>query len=188
MKVFFGGSLIGFNKNRDLYLGIRNEIVKQGNILTRDWVMEEIKGVVTKTSDMMVLTKKAIESSDAVIIESTNSVAAVGLQINFSIERGLPTLVLIQKDVSETELLESYFIEEKYHKFIKVEKYDIDSLEDVISNFLYWARTNRTIVRFNLEIQRDQDEYLKALAVKHRSNKSEEIRRLISEAMVVEKK
>jgi hypothetical protein len=184
MKIFFGGSLIGFNKSRDLYLGVRNEIVKQGNILTRDWVTEEIKGVVTKISDMMILTKKAIENSDAVIIESTNSVASVGLQIRFSVERGLPSLVLIQDDVLETALLESYFIEEKYHKYIKVKKYDVDSLEEIISDFLYWARTNRKIVRFNLEIEKGQDDYLKALAKQNKTSKSEEIRSLITKEMI----
>ena len=183
MKIFFGGSIPGFIEDKNSYLRIRNLIVKLGNSLTRDWLMIEIRGKKTRPSDMVNFTQKAINKSDATIIEGSHDISAVGSQIKLSVEKGLPTLVLLQTHTGKKNLLSDYFIEEKYHKFVKVEKYDLNSLEEILSNFLSWARTNRKIVRFNLEIEKDKDDYLKVLADRNKTSKSEEIRKLIAKDM-----
>lgn len=138
---------------------------------------------------MIDLTKKAISISDATIIEATKDISAVGLQIQISVDKSLPTLVLYDKDgVKDGDLLGRYFIDNKYRKLIKLSGYNKETLAGWVNDFLRWAQKSRKVVRFNLEIDRNQDEYLKRLASKHRSSKSEEIRKLISKSMVENEK
>lgn len=46
-----------------------------------------------------------------------------------------------------------------------------------------WVEENKRLVRFNLEIERELDNYLKEKAKQNKTNKSEEIRKLILEDM-----
>lgn len=189
MRVFFGGSIPGYIEAKSNYEKIRRLILQGGNVLTRDWLEEENRGLKRSSSEMIDLTQKALSISDAAIIEASKDISAVGLQIQLSVDRSLPTLVLYNKDkVKDGDILGRFFIDNKYRKLIKLSGYNSKTLTLQVSSFLKWAQTSRKVVRFNLEIDREQDEYLKALAAKHKSNKSEEIRRLISEAMIVEKK
>ena len=134
---------------------------------------------------MIDLTKKAISISDASIIEATKDISAVGLQIQISVDKALPTLVLYDEDkVKDGDLLGRYFIDDKYRKLIRLSGYNKKTLVGRVEDFLRWAQKSRKVVRFNLEIDRNQDEYLKRLASKRRSSKSEEIRKLVSKSMI----
>lgn len=181
MKVFFGGSLPGFEDNKKNYLKIREAVLSLGHKLTRDWVDEEIKGKVTRTQgEMYELTEKAINEADAVILEYSHNIGAVGQQLVLSLQRSIPVLLLVKNgNSSENSPLSDYFIGTKYYKNLKKEKYEIKTVKRLVSGFLRWVEENKSLVRFNLEIERELDDYLKEKAEKNGSSKSEEIRKLI---------
>jgi len=183
MKIFFGGTLPGFEINKDNYLEIRKVILSLGHKLTRDWINEEIKGkVIRKPSEMYDLTEKAIKDADSVILEYSHDIAAVGQQLVLSLQRNIPVLLLVKdSNSSEDSPLSDYFVSSKSFKYLKKEKYKSINLKKVISGFLRWVEENKAIVRFNLEIERELDDYLKEKAGKNKTSKSEEIRNLILE-------
>ncbi len=181
MKIFFGGTLPGFEKNKENYLEIRKTLLSLGHKLTRDWINEELKGKVSrKQSEMYDLTEKAIKESDTVILEYSHDIAAVGQQLVLALQRNTPVLLLVKdSNNKENSPLSDYFVSSKSFKYLKKEKYKSKNLRKIISGFLKWVDENKTIIRFNLEIERELDDYLKMKALKNNSSKSEEIRNLI---------
>lgn len=185
MKVFFGGTLPGFKVNKENYLEIRKSIVSLGHKLTRDWIDEETKRKVSRTpSEMYELTEKAIKEADAVILEYSHNIGAVGQQLVLSLQRQIPILLLVKNsNNSEDSPLSDYFISSRYYKHLKKEKYKTVNIKKIVADFLKWVEENKSIIRFNLEIERELDDYLKNKANKNKSSKSEEIRKLILEEM-----
>lgn len=185
MRIFFGGSLPRFRTNKVDYIKIRDSIISLGHVLTRDWVKEEsIKSMKRSVNEMYELTEKAINNSDAVILEYSNDISAVGQQLVLALQKSIPTLLLI-KDSKDTEdsPLSDYFISSKDLKHVKKSKYKNSNVKKLISNFLKWVEENKQLVRFNLELERELDEYLKLKAKKNNSSKAEEIRTLIIKDM-----
>lgn len=185
VKVFFGGSLPRFKTNKEDYLAIRKTILDLKHKLTRDWIDEETKGRVKRNHhEMYELTEKAIKEADTVILEYSHDISTVGQQLILSLERGLPTLLLV-KDSNETENspLSDWFISSKHYKYLKKERYKRKYLRKIINNFLKWVEENKRLVRFNLEIERELNNYLKEKAKQNKTSKSEEIRKLILEDM-----
>lgn len=183
MKVFFGGSLPGLEANKEDYLKIRDAIVSGGAKLTRDWIEEEISRKTELTQgEMYELTEKAIKQADAVVLEYSDNISSGGQQLVLSLQRNIPILLLIRDgDNIEDSPLSDYFISPKYHKYLKKEKYNKLSIKKIISEFLVWVKNNKKVVRFNLEIEKDLNDYLQDKADKNKSSKSEEIRKLILE-------
>lgn len=181
MKVFFGGSTQGFRINKNDYLKIRSSILALGYDLTRDWINEELKGEVKRShNEMYELTEKAIKNADSVILDYSYNVSAVGQQLLLTLERGVPTL-LLTKDSKNTKdsSLSDWFISSRHHKYLKKQKYTKKNLSKIITDFLAWVEGNKPIVRFNLEIEKELDDYLKKKAKQNRTSKSEEIRKLV---------
>ncbi len=175
----------GFKKNKTDYLKIRQQICLLGHKLSRDWIDEEIKGNKEITvSKMYELTEKAIKESDAVILEYSHNISAVGQQLVLSLQKNIPTLLLIKdSDKVEDSPLSDFFISSNYYKYLKKQKYKKTNLKKIIEDFLKWVELNKSTVRFNLEIERELDEYLKLKAKQNKSSKAEEIRKLVSDDM-----
>lgn len=190
MKVFFGGSLPRFKADKNSYLEIRKVILNLGHRLTRDWINEEIKAKTKRSlSEMYELTEKAIKDADAVILEYSHDISAVGQQLVLSLQRSLPTLLLVKvSSKTENSPLSDYFVGLRHYKYLRKERYKKYDLKKVIFRFLKWVEENKSMVRFNLEIEKGLDDYLKERAKKHNSSKAEEIRKLIIGDMKVIKK
>jgi len=185
MKVFFGGSLPRFKSNKEDYLEIRKAILGLKHKLTRDWLDEEIKGGIKRSHcEMYELTEKAIIEADAVILEYSHDISAVGQQLVLSLERGLPTLLLVKDSNNiENSPLSDWFVSSRHYKYLKKEKYKKKDLRKIIRNFLKWVEENKRIVRFNLELEKELDDYLKEKARQNKTSKSKEIRKLILESI-----
>ncbi len=181
MKVFFGGSALGFRANKSDYLEIRRFILDLGHGLTRDWIDEELKGEIKRShNEMYELTEKAIKSADSVILDYSYNISAVGQQLLLALEKGIPTL-LLAKDSKNTKdsPLSDWFISSRHHKYLKKQKYTKKNQSKIITDFLAWVKDNKSIIRFNLEVEKELDDYLKEKAKHNKSSKSEEIRKLI---------
>lgn len=185
MRIFFGGSLPRFRTNKSDYTNIRDSIVDLGHKLTRDWIQEENNKKINRSvHEMYELTERAINTSDAVIIEYSNDISAVGQQLVLALQKSIPTLLLI-KDSKDTEdsPLSDYFIGSKDLKHVKKSKYKNSNVKKLISDFIKWVEENKKLVRFNLELERELDEYLKIKAKRNNSSKAVEIRALIVKDM-----
>lgn len=181
MKVFFGGSGPGYRANKEDYQNIRRSILDLGHTLTRDWIDEEVKGQVKRThNEMYELTEKAIKSADTVILDYSYNISAVGQQLLLALEKGVPTLLVARnsKDTKDSSLSD-WFISSRHHKYLKKQKYTKRNLNKIITDFLTWVESNKSIVRFNLEVEKELDDYLKEKAKRNKTSKSEEIRKLI---------
>lgn len=184
MKIFFGGSTQRFYEHKKDYLAIRKIILELGNSLTRDWVKLEMAGKTDVHTTYYDLVEKAIRGSNAVILDYTSMSSSAGEQLLMAVERGIPTLLLI--DASEkikVPPLHDFFISSNHLKYVKKEEFNQKNLQDKITQFLNWVKENKSIARFNLELEKELDDYLKKKAAKNVTSKADEIRKLILKDM-----
>lgn len=186
MKVFFGGTLPRFEEKKEDYIAIRQTLLDQGCTIMRDWIQEELEGKVKTTwPQRWRLVQEALKQSDACILDCTLMDVYVGEQLAMIVEKELPLLLLVDgsvKDVSDSPLTD-YFISKDHMQYIQKKIYTRDNVKTIIYDFLEWVKANRKIVRFNLEIEKNLDDYLKEKAKKHNTSKSEEIRKLVIKDM-----
>jgi hypothetical protein len=178
MKVHFGGSGTGLKKMEVKYFLIRKALKKLGCSLTRDWLSPAVIKKTPSTEVAFRETIKAISNSDAVILEGSYDTSSVGKQLILALNLELPVLILYYKKLNEKSSLDK-FIDENSVKHIKKAVYTGKTLKTKLSDFLDWAGKNTKIVRFNLELERRLDNYLKGKAQRNKTSKSQEIRNLI---------
>src|SRR5688572_8047585 len=100
MKIYFTASTAKFDKYQKNYFAIRDFLVNEKHILTRDWLHKarhRIDNGLTEIFDMKQIYQdcmKAINEADIVIIEDTVSNFSTGHQITVALQRQKPTLVL----------------------------------------------------------------------------------------------
>lgn len=183
MKIFFGGSTKRLYEKKKEYLAIRKIILDAGHSLTRDWVKKELEGDTLKPhAKYYDLVHKAVNEADVAILDYAAWTPSIGVQLEMALEKGLPTLLLFDdEDSRKNRSLGDEFISPKHFKKIRREVVRNENLQPVVLEFLTWAEKNKPVVRFNLEIERELDDFLKQLATKNNTSKSEEIRRLIQE-------
>lgn len=182
MKIFFGGTLSGFENNKNDYLEIRKAILNSGHKITRDWIYEEQNGVTRSSSEMFELTEKAINESDGVILEYSCNVDSVGQQLTLALQRNISVLLLVKDGInSEVDVLDDFFISSKYHKRLKIQKYQSNNINEILSVYIRNLEDGKSVIRFNLEIERELDDFLKHKAKENGTSKSEEIRKIIIE-------
>lgn len=182
MKIHFGGSGIGIKKNLGNYLLIRKTLRKLGNTLTRDWLNPKVDKKTLSNEIAFQETIKAINNSNAVILEGTYDTSSVGKQLMLALNLELPVLVLYYEKTNKDSSLDN-FIDKDSAKLVKRSVYTEDNLKEKLMIFLEWANKNTKLVRFNLELERRLDNYLKNKAKESKTSKSEEIRKLIIQDM-----
>lgn len=178
MKVHFGGSGAGIRRINLKYLLIRTALRKLGCTLARDWLKPSVSKRTLSSEVAFTETIKAINNSDAVILEGTFDTSSVGKQLMVALNLELPVLILYYKKLNGKSSLDK-FIDKDSAKLVKRAVYDERNIKVKLNEFLDWAGNNTKIVRFNLELERRLDNYLKELAKRNNTSKSEEIRKLI---------
>lgn len=182
MKVHFGGSGKGSVDLYHSYILIRDTIRDLGHSIARDW-LEDLT-VKRTTSDTLRYeeTLKAINKSDVVILESTYDTSSIGKQLDIALSANAPVLILNRIGAKDNSSIDK-FVTSSAAKLIKQHSYNEENIKEVLQNFLDWAEDKTNIVRFNLEIERELDNYLKNKAKENHTSKSEEIRKLILNEM-----
>jgi hypothetical protein len=182
MKVHFGGSGTGLEKIPANYLLIRRSLRKIGYSLTRDWLNPQVDKKTSSSAMAFQETVKAINNSDAVILEGTYDTSSVGKQLMLALNLELPVLILYYRNLDANSSLDK-FIDKETSKLVKRAVYTEVNLNEKLEDFFSWASKNTNTVRFNLEVERRLDNYLKNKAKRNKTSKSEEIRKLIVEDM-----
>ncbi|MBU0708761.1 hypothetical protein KJ596_03340 [Patescibacteria group bacterium] len=177
MKVFFSCTTKGIIEHKDSYLSIRDSIKQQGHTLTRDWLDTSIEYVNknqsdTPSSELYSDVIAAILSADAVVLEGTVPSMSIGHQLSVALHKGKHVLLLTKRS---SKKLKDFFIVGAESPLLTVKTYNIDSLTLILTDF--FADINGgTKARFNLVMNKHQDNYVEWAAFTYKKSKTEIIK------------
>lgn len=164
MKIYFTCSTAEFKKYRDQYFAIRDLLVKQGHLLTRDWLAKteaRIDNGTLDVTDIKEIYKQcmtAIKDADLVIIEDTVSNFSTGHQITSAIEQQKPTLVLWQG--KKHRHFKNMFIHGIESDYLEVKEYTAKDIEEIINTFINKYENSHQKSRFHLVLNQIERNYL----------------------------
>lgn len=164
MKIYFTCSTAEFEKYKDNYQAIRNYIVEEKHILTRDWLeraIRRIKNNDIEIHDIKEIYKacmRAINEADLVIIEDTVSNFSTGHQITISLQRQKPTLVLWC--TPKHRHFKKTFIQGIDSEYLEVAEYTLDNYKEVIKKFIKKYEDSEVKNRFHLVLSNVERKYL----------------------------
>jgi hypothetical protein len=176
MVLHFGGSLPGLENDMADYHAIRSFLIQEGHTIARDWLgKQRHEGLVNIFSE----NERSISRSDAIILDATYDTHGVGIQLAIALMHKRPTLLLI-KDHADMAVAHPRLVNEKDRPLLRTAMHDnIDQAKVSISEFIKWVENNDKLARFNMELDRKLDNYLKLKGRVNHTSKTEEIRKLI---------
>lgn len=174
VKIYFTASTAEFQKYRDTYYSIRNYLLGQEFILTRDWLPHTEKRLqkgIKDVSDIKLIYKECVNSikeADLVIIEDTVSNFSTGHQITLALQNKKPTLVLWQG--KKHRQFNQMFIHGIESDILQVSEYSPKSLFETIDMFITKYEYALEKNRFHLVLNNVERNYLDwAQFTKHKS-------------------
>lgn len=168
------------------YRAICRLIKEMGHTITRDWLEEAINLVESEavgSLDREEIYNKVVASilaSDVVIIEGTVASFSVGHQVTLGLSKNKPTLFLTKKKSAGTKgtKVKSSFLAGLTSPLLTMAEYDDSNLADVLNDFLN-NNGARPVVKFNIVLTKEIENYLDWASFTYKVNKSEFIRNLI---------
>ncbi len=191
MKVWFGCTTVSWNEYRDNYFAIRDELVKLGCVILYDWIdyADQVsQGQLHNNRNARVYEQvtKAITEADIVVIETTVPNFSTSHQINFSLLRNKPTLVLrLHKDKT---LFHDSYLESMKNNNLKVEEYTLQTLPKILKSYVSLQKLDNTQKRYNIVLESKQKYYLDWLNENSKRSRSAIIRDLINQRMTTDDK
>ena len=164
MKIYFSCSTADFFEYEEGYFKIRDFLVKEGHILTRDWLPETAETLHsgnTLIRDIKKIYKDCIEAireADLVIIEDTVSNFSTGHQITVALQYRKPTLVLWQG--KKHRQFKQMFIHGIDSDILQISEYSLENLEDIIKTFVEKFEDCSERNRFHLVLNNLERRYL----------------------------
>jgi hypothetical protein len=180
MKVYYTCSTAEFNKYKNTYFKIRNYLVGQNHVLTRDWLphtAERLKSKDIDVRDIKDIYKacmKAIRDADVVIIEDTVSNFSTGHQITMSLQLRKPTLVLWEGE--KYRQFKQMFIHGIDSDILEIVEYKDATLEEIIHSFLKKYENANEKNRFHLVLNNAERMYLDWAQYKYGKSRTNLIR------------
>lgn len=190
MKIWFGCTTHEWEKYREKYLAIREELIKQGNVLLFDWIPGtdgyiERHGHIQKDRDIKKIFNQVIEAvnkCDITIIEYTIPSFSSSHQINLSLACRKPTLVLREKDINP-EWSNSY-IDAVESPLLFLKEYQTqEECIQIVKEFLGKFKNGYGQERYNFVLDKRQNYYLDWASDKYSKSRSEILRELIEREM-----
>lgn len=185
MKVFFSCSTGDMLQHRENYLAIVNTIKQHGHVLTRDWLPIAIKQIERnirgeKRSKLYTKVMSAISRSDVVILDCTVRSMGIGHQLTYSLDKNKPTLLLYNRCGNK---MEDLFISGSKSTYLTIKGYNnVDEIEGIVNAFLL-KNLSRPKVRFQLVLDKKQNDFIEWASYRYRRNKSEVIKSAIDKLM-----
>lgn len=187
MKVYFTASTAEFDHYKKNYFAIRDFLVADQHLLTRDWLLraeQRIKDGILEIKDIKQIYKDcmlAIEDADAVIIEDTISNFSTGHQITVALQRQKPTLVLWCKP--KHRHFKQTFIQGIESDYLEVAEYSLDNYHEIIHKFLKKYETAKQRNRFHLVLSDLERKYLDWHQFNKHASRTKTIRQLIRKGL-----
>lgn len=173
MKVYFSCSTAELAKYGANYHAIRDYLVTNGHILTRDWLDETERYMHTGNKELNIKSiykacVEAIREAELVIIEDTVSNFSTGHQITLALQLRKPTLVLWQG--KKHRHFNQMFIHGIDSDLLQVAEYTPDNLFEILQTFINTYADSPEKNRFHLVLSGRERRYLDwAQFIKHKS-------------------
>jgi len=164
MKVYFTCSTAEFFEHKNEYFAIRDLLVAENHILTRDWLtitedaLVNYRNTLTNVKQIYTQCIEALREADLVIVEDTVSNFSTGHQITLALQYKRPTLVLWKKD--KPKQFKKMFIHGIESDFLEVTEYSIETLETIIKTFIAKYSHAEEKNRFHLVLSGVERQYL----------------------------
>jgi hypothetical protein len=188
MKIYFTCSTAEFIKYKKNYLDIRDFLIQENHILTRDWLLAARKFITDNKTDLATNIKKiyddcikAINDSEIVIVEDTVSNFSTGHQITVAIQRQKPTLVLWCKP--KHKHFNQTFIQGIDSEYLQVSEYNKNNYQDIIKAFIKKYQNASKKTRFHLVVDEVERKYLDWGQFKKHKSRTKLIRESIRKAI-----
>jgi hypothetical protein len=173
MKVYFTCSTAELMANRDAYYAIRDHLVNNGHILTRDWLADTEQHTLADKRELNIKAiykacVEALREAELVVIEDTVSNFSTGHQITLALQMRKPTLVLWQgkKHRHFTQM----FIHGIESDLLQVAEYNSQDLANIMQAFINTYEDKPEKNRFHLVLSGLERQYLDwAQFIKHDS-------------------
>lgn len=178
MNIFFGGSSSGLKKDPSSYKRISDCLKKLNVSLINDWINNDLDKKLLP-SESYKNTHNAIKTVQGVVLEATVQTSGLGQQLEIALANNVPVLIITKDEKTQF----GNFINPEKQKLTTVKTYNDDNLNKLLKDFIEQIGKNYSFARFNLVIGKDLNNYLENKAKSNKTNKTEEIRRLIIEDM-----
>lgn len=182
MNVFFGTTTAQWQKHKNNYFAINNYLKDIGCIIKYDWLKGADKYYQTDYKERNIReiyrdVISAIDDADAVVIEYTVPNFSSSHQINYSLIKKKPTLVMrLNKD--NPRFNDSY-LEAFESPYLTVREYTINNFREVIDEFFGVVEMGMGHSRYNIVLDKKHKHYLDWASTKYKQSRSEIIRGLI---------
>jgi hypothetical protein len=186
MKVYFTSSTAELFKYSENYHAIRNYLVADGHIITRDWlprVEQEMRSGMVEL-DIKKIYKgcvEAIRQADLIIVEDTVSNFSTGHQITLALRYRKPTLVLWQG--KKHHPFNQMLIHGIDSDILQVSEYTMKTLPDVMRTFINRYEDSHEKSRFHLVLNGAERNYLDWAQFIKGQSRTKVIRDALQEAM-----
>jgi len=188
MKVYFVASSAGIKEYLRHYRVIIKIIKRLGHQIIDEWVEKEVAAQKKETPQLKRLRENifqrsisAIMESDVIVAEISMPSGSVGYQIAFALDHDIPVLCLCFKN--RQKYIPS-MIKTNPSQNLTICLYTQSSLPRILT--AYFQSHPKTQVKFNLYVSREMKRYLNWKSRITRIPKSEIIRQLIEEKMLLD--
>ncbi len=185
MNVWFGTTTAKWNSYKKYYFAINDYLKEKGAIPPFDWLDKADKFYQTDYKERNI-TKlyaqitEAIDIADIVVIEYTVPNFSSSHQINYSLLRKKPTLVMrLTKD--NPRFSDSY-IDAVQSEYLTVRDYTWENYKKVLDEFIEYSMVPESGQRYNIVLGKKQKQYLDEMSYKTKKSRSQIIRELIDKA------
>lgn len=181
MKIFFSCSTGDLLKHKEDYTVIVDTVKKEGHTLTRDWLEKSIEHTEQSSgksdrSNRYSKVMLAIAQADAVIFDCTVRSMGIGHQLTYALDKSKPTLLLYKRVSKEAEDL---FISGSKSGFLTIKDYKTqEEAQKLVRDFLL-KNLSKPKVRFQLVMDKEQNDFIEWASYKYKRNKSEIIKSAI---------
>lgn len=164
MKVWFGCTTAEWLKYRKYYFAIRDMLKSKGCIVLADWIDDTDRFLDTSVRKNRNIKKhygnviKAIQECDFTVIEHTVPSFSSSHQINYSLMRMKPTLVLRLNH--DNKFFSDSYIDAINSPHMNLKDYNLKSLENILDEFIGITKIGNKPVRSNLVLTEREDHYL----------------------------
>ncbi|MBD3362233.1 hypothetical protein GF362_00760 [Candidatus Dojkabacteria bacterium] len=191
MKIWFGCTTYEWMQNREYYFLIRDYLVELGCVILWDWI-DEVDKRIKKGNQKRNIKKiyksiiKAINEADASVIEYTVPNFSSSHQINYSVLRRKPTLVMRRR--RDNILYDDSYLDALSSSHLTIEDYSRDNFKKKIQSFIGYSKIESGTGRYNFVLDKRQKYYLDWASSIYNKSRSEILRKLIEKEMKQDKK
>lgn len=193
MQIYFGASTSQFTKYQKNYFNIRDFLVEESHIITRDWLGIYRKDLVGNPGNLLVkenenpkkvyeLTTKAFYEAELLIVENTVPSFSNGHLITLALQRKMPSLVLTL-DSGPKRYLKRSFIQGIDSEYFDLKTYNKDNYKEIIRSFIRKYSNSYLKHRFHLVIDEVERKYIDWAQHQYDTSRTDIIRKAIKKLL-----